>query len=93
MTYAGFQGLCAFLTVTAYGIAILQNGWYHFDLLDWAVYRFERSRLWPPPPSSSSVSCTGCGYLIICPVVTVLADLVSLRLLPPLVTCLMVCVC
>jgi hypothetical protein len=111
---AGFQGLCAFLTVAAYGIAILQNTWYLYDIKDHGVYLFERSRLWAPRPLSPSTAATsspssspssssssssspsffdrfdGCSYLAILPVVTVVADMLVLRLAPPFVTCLMV---
>jgi hypothetical protein len=93
----------------AYGIAILQNSWYLFDIKDWGVYCFERSRLThrpcPPhhspspssPSSSSSSLLSGSwdffhpgSYLILSPLLTVTADLLTLRLYPPLVACLLV---
>ena len=104
--FSGFQGLCAFLTVISYGIAILQNTWYVYDIKDWGVYQFERSRLWNPRPVNSQISTSGTSlaaaaasycddmsyicYLMSFPIVTVFADMLLMRIHPPVAACILV---
>lgn len=95
-TVSGFQDRCAFLTVIAYGIAIIQNSWYIYDITDWGVYLFERSRFQHLPvnamPTASRAGdfFNAGSYLLLFPFLSVLADLIVLRIFPPIVTCVIV---